>query len=81
MSVTSAPGNVGLAEVGPAPPDAPPATRAWVRRLLRLRWGLAAAIGLLLIVTSAVLAPWISPHDPLAVNIRHRLAASIAAAS
>jgi ABC-type dipeptide/oligopeptide/nickel transport system permease subunit len=34
---------------------------------------LAAAAGLLLIVASAVLAPWISPHDPLAVNIRHRL--------
>jgi peptide/nickel transport system permease protein len=29
---------------------------------------------LVLIVLSAVLAPWISPHDPLAVNIRHRLA-------
>ncbi len=27
-----------------------------------------------LIVLSAVLAPWISPHDPLAVDIRHRLA-------
>jgi ABC-type dipeptide/oligopeptide/nickel transport system permease subunit len=26
------------------------------------------------IVASAVLAPWVSPHDPLAVNIRHRLA-------
>lgn len=73
MSATSAPGNVELAGVGPARPDTPPAARAWVRRLLRLRWGLAAAIGLLVIVTSAVLAPWISPHDPLAVNIRHRL--------
>ena len=35
---------------------------------------LAAAGILLLIVASAVLAPWIAPHDPLAVNIRHRLA-------
>jgi ABC-type dipeptide/oligopeptide/nickel transport system permease subunit len=26
------------------------------------------------IVAATVLAPWISPHDPLAVNIRHRLA-------
>jgi peptide/nickel transport system permease protein len=25
-------------------------------------------------VASAILAPWISPHDPLAVDIRHRLA-------
>ena len=74
MSTTSARGDFELAEVGPAPPQAPLVARAWVRRLMRLRWGVAAAIGLLLIVTSAVLAPWISPHDPLAVNIRHRLA-------
>jgi peptide/nickel transport system permease protein len=73
VSATSAPGGVELAEVGPARPDAPPEARAWVRRLLRLRWGVVAAVGLLLIVASAVLAPWISPHDPLAVNIRHRL--------
>jgi ABC-type dipeptide/oligopeptide/nickel transport system permease subunit len=45
-----------------------------LRRLLRLRWGLAATGILLLIVASSALAPWISPHDPLAVNIRHRLA-------
>jgi len=43
-------------------------------RLARLRWGLAAAGVLVLIVASAVLAPEIAPHDPLAVNIRHRLA-------
>ena len=47
---------------------------ATLRRLLRLRWGLAAAGVLLLIVAGAVLAPWVSPHDPLAVDIRHRLA-------
>jgi ABC-type dipeptide/oligopeptide/nickel transport system permease subunit len=34
----------------------------------------AAAAILLVIVLSAVLAPWISPHDPLVVDIRHRLA-------
>ena len=50
------------------------ARRAALQRLLRLRWGLAAAGILAVIVASAVLAPWISPHDPLAVNIRHRLA-------
>jgi peptide/nickel transport system permease protein len=50
------------------------ARRAAFQRLLRLRWGLAAAGILAVIVASAVLAPWISPHDPLAVNIRHRLA-------
>jgi peptide/nickel transport system permease protein len=44
-----------------------------VRRLLRLRWGVGAAVALLLIIASAALAPWIAPHDPLAVNIRHRL--------
>jgi ABC-type dipeptide/oligopeptide/nickel transport system permease subunit len=55
---------------------APPAKaeHAALRRLGRLRWGLAAGGVLLLIVASAVFAPWIAPHDPLAVNIRHRLA-------
>lgn len=51
-----------------------PAARATLRRLLRLRWGVMAAAVLLLIVATAVFAPWIAPHDPLAVNIRHRLA-------
>jgi ABC-type dipeptide/oligopeptide/nickel transport system permease subunit len=45
-----------------------------LRRLLRLRWGLAAAVVMLLIVLTAIFAPWISPHDPLQVDIRHRLA-------
>jgi ABC-type dipeptide/oligopeptide/nickel transport system permease subunit len=43
------------------------------RRLLRLRWGVAAAGVLMLIVASAAFAPWLAPHDPLAVDIRHRL--------
>ena len=47
---------------------------ATLRSLGRLRWGLAAGAVLVLIVASAVFAPWIAPHDPLAVNIRHRLA-------
>jgi peptide/nickel transport system permease protein len=69
------PGKIELADLGPARVDAAGgAGRATLRRLLRLRWGLAAAGVLALIVASAVLAPWISPHDPLAVNIRHRLA-------
>ena len=29
---------------------------------------------LLLIIAVSVLAPWVAPHDPLAVDIRHRLA-------
>jgi peptide/nickel transport system permease protein len=59
-----------------APVSAGPArTRGLaVRRLARLRWGLAATVLLLAIVASAALAPWLAPHDPLAVNIRHRLA-------
>jgi ABC-type dipeptide/oligopeptide/nickel transport system permease subunit len=44
-----------------------------LRRLWRLKWGLAATAVFLVIVASAVFAPWIAPHDPLAVNIRHRL--------
>ena len=62
------------AELERARVPAPAAEHATLRRLLRLRWGVAAAAVLLLIVARAVFAPWISPHDPLAVNIRHRLA-------
>ncbi len=62
------------AELGQARVDTPAVEHATLRRLLRLRWGVVAAAVLLLIVASAVFAPWIAPHDPLAVNIRHRLA-------
>jgi peptide/nickel transport system permease protein len=55
-----------LAEARPA--------RVSLRRLWRLKWGLVATAVLLAIVAGAALAPWIAPHDPLAVNIRHRLA-------
>src|SRR5262249_25608348 len=59
----------------PALPDAVVrARRAGWQRLLRLRWGLAAAVILVLSVTGAALAPWIAPRDPLIVNVRHRLA-------
>ena len=44
------------------------------RRLWRLKWGMGGAAIFLAIVLSAVFAPWISPHDPLVVDIRHRLA-------
>ena len=70
----STPTKVELAEVSEAPVEMSGAGQPTLRRLLRLRWGLAATGILLLIVASAALAPWISPHDPLAVNIRHRLA-------
>jgi ABC-type dipeptide/oligopeptide/nickel transport system permease subunit len=52
----------------------PAASRATLKRLWRLKWALVAAAITLAIVASAVLAPWIAPHDPLSVNIRHRLA-------
>lgn len=47
--------------------------RAALRRLWRLKWGLAAAAVMLVIVMVTVLAPWVAPQDPLAVDIRHRL--------
>src|SRR5262249_61373630 len=47
-------------------------TVAW--RLSRDRATLIAGSLLLLVVLSAVLAPWISPHDPNAGSIRLRLA-------
>jgi peptide/nickel transport system permease protein len=47
--------------------------RAWPR-LWRLKWGLAAAALLLVIVGVALAAPIIAPHSPVAVDIRHRLA-------
>ena len=45
-----------------------------LRRLRRLRFGVAAAAILLAIVLSAIFAPLLAPHDPLVVDIRHRLA-------
>ena len=74
MKAASARGEVDLVGAGAAGAVAAVERRATLRRLLRLRWGLAAGGVLLVIIVSAVLAPWVSPHDPLAVNIRHRLA-------
>jgi peptide/nickel transport system permease protein len=48
--------------------------RPALRRLWRLKWGVGAAVVMLAIAVVTVLAPWVAPHDPLAVNIRHRLA-------
>ncbi len=69
-----APTKAQMAELDALRSAAPEATSAIRSRLLRLRWGLAAAAVLLLVVASAVFAPLISPRDPLSVNIRHRLA-------
>ncbi len=51
----------------------PGTARASWRRLWRLKWGLGAALAMALIVAVTILAPWIAPHDPIAVDIRHRL--------
>ena len=74
MKAMSAPTKVQLAKLGPQHAEASLARGVTRSRLLRLRWGLAASAILLLVVASAIFAPQISPHDPLAVNIRHRLA-------
>jgi peptide/nickel transport system permease protein len=74
MKAASAPAKVALADLEAAPVQTSGSGQATLRRLLRLRWGLAAGGILLLIVASSALAPWIAPQDPLAVNIRHRLA-------
>jgi peptide/nickel transport system permease protein len=44
-----------------------------LRRLWRFKWGLLAAAVLLLVVGSAVGAPWIAPYSPITVDIQHRL--------
>ena len=43
-------------------------------RLRRLKWGVLALLVVLVIIASAAFAPWVAPGDPLAVDIRHRLA-------
>ncbi len=52
----------------------PDASRAAWRRLRRVKWGVGGGILFLALVLSALFAPWIAPHDPLAVDIRHRMA-------
>src|SRR5215475_7147843 len=69
----SVPRPVELAELGAERAEPRAARGAAWRRLLRLRWGLVAAVVLLLIVATAIFAPLVAPHDPFAVDIRHRL--------
>jgi ABC-type dipeptide/oligopeptide/nickel transport system permease subunit len=71
MKAAAAPTKLELAQVGVGTPEV---GRVTMRRLGRVRWGVGAAVILLLIVATAALAPWVAPHDPLAVDIRHRLA-------
>jgi ABC-type dipeptide/oligopeptide/nickel transport system permease subunit len=72
VKAASARSQVELVPLGEAAPAAP-REHALLRRLGRLRWSIAAGAVLVAIVVSAIFAPWITPHDPLAVNIRHRL--------
>jgi ABC-type dipeptide/oligopeptide/nickel transport system permease subunit len=44
-----------------------------LRRLWRLKWGLGAALVLLLIVLVTLAAPWLAPYSPVEVDIQHRL--------
>ena len=69
----SAPTRIEVAEVVAARPGPDAARQVTWRRLARLRWGVGAAGVLLLIIVTTAFAPLISPYDPLAVDIRHRL--------
>ena len=64
---------IELTEVVAPRPGVDTAPQATWRRLARLRWGVGAAGVLLLIIATAVFAPFIAPYDPLTVDIRHRL--------
>lgn len=70
MTAIDAPPKVAL-ERSETPPVA--VGSPLIRRLRRLRFGVAAAAVLLVIVLSALFAPLLAPHDPLVVDIRHRL--------
>ena len=75
MSAVNA-GEVGLKSGGAPDATGAPATTArqsWPR-LWRLKWGLVAAVLMLLIVGVSAAAPWIAPYSPVEVDIRHRLA-------
>jgi len=58
--------------------DAAGPTREWlasVRRLARRRTALFGAIVVALVIVTALAAPWLSPFDPVAQDIGHRLQA------
>ena len=65
-------GDVAL-ERANAPIAGPSAGRRSLRRLWRLKWGLAAAGVLLLIIFITLAAPWLAPYSPVEVDIQHRL--------
>ena len=64
----------GDVTIGSAGAPAHPTERGRsLRRLWRLKWGLAAAGILLLIVFVTLAAPWLAPYSPVEVDIQHRL--------
>jgi peptide/nickel transport system permease protein len=68
----AAPGELELAAPTAAAGDA--RGRVLLRRAWRLKWELVAGAFLAAVIALTVLAGAVAPHDPLAVNIRHRLA-------
>jgi peptide/nickel transport system permease protein len=65
-------GEVALESRG-ASPARPAAAERSLRRLWRVKWGLGAALLLVLIVVAAVAAPLIAPYSPVEVDIQNRL--------
>ncbi|GKT23868.1 ABC transporter permease [Acidovorax sp. SUPP3334] len=51
----------------------PPAWHRWLRRVLCQRGLVLGAIVLIVTLVAALLAPWISPHDPYAQDVTQRL--------
>ena len=65
-------GEVALERADAAPALAELEGRS-LRRLWRLKWGLAASVLMLAIVVISLAAPLIAPYSPVEVDIRHRL--------
>jgi ABC-type dipeptide/oligopeptide/nickel transport system permease subunit len=70
VKTVTAGGEVALGTTVPSEAARP---RIPLRRLWRFKWGLVAAAILVLIVASAIFAPWIAPYSPVTVDIQHRL--------
>jgi ABC-type dipeptide/oligopeptide/nickel transport system permease subunit len=72
MKATAADRDLPLAALPVA--DEATRSRLLLRQAWRLKWGLVAGAFLLVVVLLTIFAASVAPHDPLAVNIRHRLA-------
>jgi ABC-type dipeptide/oligopeptide/nickel transport system permease subunit len=71
MKTVTASTDVALGAKTVAP--APGRSRIPLRRLWRFKWGVAAGAVMLLVVASAICAPWIAPYSPVTVDIQRRL--------